>query len=193
MHQLPNHIIVIGGSAGSLVVIKAIVNALPAQFNAAIILVIHRPKNIPSALHDVLSQKPSQHQVREPEDKECLCNGNIYLAPQKYHLLFEQDGSVSLDVSELVHHSRPAIDVSFESAGYTYGKNCTAILLSGANSDGALGLLKIKEAGGTVLVQSLATAAFTAMPEAAIALMPDIQQLSPTDLTLYIRNLLSQL
>ncbi|MFN4006905.1 MAG: chemotaxis protein CheB [Chitinophagaceae bacterium] len=193
MHQLPNHIIMIGGSAGCLGVIKAIMNALPAYFNAVIILVVHRPKNIPSALHDVLSQNPSQHKVREPEDKECLGKNTIYLAPQKYHLLFEQDGSVSLDVSEFVHHSRPSIDVSFESAAYTYGKNCTAILLSGANSDGAMGLAKINEAGGTVLVQSLSTAAFTAMPEAAITLIPNIQQLSPTELILYIRNLLAQL
>src|SRR5690606_7668198 len=104
----------------------------------------------------------------EPEDKQQVRKGNIYLAPQNYHLLVEDDKCFSLDYSEQVNHSRPSIDVTFESIAKVYGPKCVGILLSGANNDGAEGIAAIIKAGGTGIVQNPETTDFPYMPKSAI-------------------------
>jgi two-component system chemotaxis response regulator CheB len=161
-------IILIGGSAGSIEVISAILKALPKKFHPAIVLVIHRMKNTTSRMDKLLSRDTGIKHIIEPEDKEPIKPGTIYLAPQNYHLLVEKDRSFSLDYSELVNFSRPSIDVSFESAAGVFGKKTLAVLLSGANKDGAEGLAKVIKNKGSALIQSPATAHYPAMPNAAI-------------------------
>lgn len=70
--------------------------------------------------------------------------GDIYLAPPDYHLLIENDRTVSLDGSEKIQYSRPSIDVTFQLAADVYKEKLVAILLSGANADGAAGIAYIK-------------------------------------------------
>jgi two-component system chemotaxis response regulator CheB len=92
--------------------------------------------------------------VKEIEDKTLLKAGRIHVAPADYHLLFEKDQSLALDVSEKVQYSRPSIDIAFESAAEAFGQKVIAVLLSGANSDGTDGLLAVKKQGGIVVIQS---------------------------------------
>ncbi|MCX0025405.1 chemotaxis protein CheB, partial [Salmonella enterica] len=68
-----------------------------------------------------------------------------------------------------VHHSRPAIDYLFASAGDVYGKRLLAILLTGANQDGAQGLAHVKQSGGITVVQDPDEARIAVMPRAALA------------------------
>ncbi len=75
---------------------------------------------------------------------------------------------LSLDTSEKINYSRPSIDVAFESASDVYGKSLVGILLSGANADGTEGLIAIKNAGGTIIVQKPETADMPFMPNNAI-------------------------
>lgn len=163
-------LLIIGGSAGSLEVLMKILPQLPADFPMAIVIVVHR-KLAESQLAGLLGDR-CRLLIREAEDKEAIEAGTVYLAPADYHLLIEKGRTFSLDFSEKVNYSRPSIDVSFETAADAYGSATIAILLSGANADGAEGLLRIKKAGGVVIVQDPEEASVAYMPEQAIARFP---------------------
>ena len=77
-----------------------------------------------------------------------------------------------LSNEEAVQHSRPSIDVLFESAADAYGPELIGVILTGANADGASGLAAIAEAGGTVVVEDPADAYADAMPSSAIRQCP---------------------
>ncbi|WP_118976644.1 chemotaxis protein CheB [Taibaiella koreensis] len=165
--------VVIGGSAGSLKVILSLVTALDARLPFPVVIVLHR-KNDASSLEHLLNDR-CPLRVKEAEDKEDLAPGTVYLAPPDYHLLIESDHSLSLDASEKVLWSRPSIDVTFQSAAEAFGHHVLAILLSGANNDGASGLEYIRHHGGQIIVQDPDNAEIPVMPRAALArLRPDL-------------------
>ncbi|MEA2436192.1 MAG: two-component system, chemotaxis family, protein-glutamate methylesterase/glutaminase, partial [Thermoleophilaceae bacterium] len=92
----------------------------------------------------------------------------VYNAPADYHLLVEPEG-FALSTDEMVQHSRPSIDVLFDSAADVYADRLVGVILTGANADGAYGLRRVKRRGGVTIVQDPDTAEKRAMPEAAIA------------------------
>lgn len=159
--------IVIGGSAGSLEVILKIVSKLPPSPYAAFVIVVHRRNDTDSILTNLLSSR-TRITVKEVEDKEQIFPNHIYIAPADYHLLVEDKQTFSLDSSEKINYSRPSIDVTFESVAEIFKENTIAVLLSGANADGALGLGKVKQAGGLTIVQDPASADVGFMPQQAI-------------------------
>lgn len=159
-------LVVIGGSAGSLEVILAMLREL-TNVGIALIIVIHRKGSTHSGLTDLLNLKSSVT-VKEAEEKEEIRPGYVYIAPADYHVLIEPDQTISLDYSEKVNFSRPSIDVTFECAASVFGKNVIGILLSGGNSDGVSGLKAIKKAGGTCVVQDPHTALVSFMPQHAL-------------------------
>ena len=100
-------LLLIGGSAGSLEVLLQLLPALNKNLPFAIVIVLHR-KNGESLLMNVLKDKTTWP-VKEAEEKEKIESQTIYLAPADYHLLIEKDKTFSLDYSEKVHYSRPAL------------------------------------------------------------------------------------
>ena len=166
--QIDIDLIVMGGSSGSLDVILNIFTLLDEGLTIPIIIVVHRNKNADANLVKVLSAKTNLI-VKEADEKEFIKSGNIYLAPPDYHLLIENDKSLSLDISAKVQYSRPSIDVTFQSASNVYKSKLLGIILSGANSDGAAGLATIKKNGGRIIIQDPATAQIPYMPQQAIA------------------------
>ncbi|MEK8129339.1 chemotaxis protein CheB [Paenibacillus filicis] len=159
--------VVIGVSAGGLRALSILLSALSAQFPLPLIIVQHTKEGCDSFLADHLnSQAPLR--VKEADDKEYVQPGNAYLAPAGYHLLVEEDRSLSLSVDPPVLHSRPSIDVLFESAAYVYEQYCIGIVLTGANGDGSQGLRRIKKHGGLAIVQNPETSECATMPDAAI-------------------------
>jgi len=159
-------VLIIGGSAGSLDVLLKILPHLEIP-SFAIVIVLHRKHTDDTTLEDLIGVK-TIIPVKEVEDKVALEPGNIYIAPSDYHLLFEKNDLLSLDTSEKINYSRPSIDVAFESASDVYGKALVGVLLSGANADGTDGLIAIKKAGGTIIVQKPETADMPFMPNNAI-------------------------
>jgi two-component system chemotaxis response regulator CheB len=159
--------IVIGGSAGALEALAVILPALPSSCDVPIVIVVHLPPAAPSLLPTVL-QPRSALLVKEAEDKEPVLGRTIYVAPPNYHLLVERDRTFALSVDDLVHFSRPAIDVLFESASEAYGSKLAGVVLTGANADGAAGLAAIKKRGGLTIAQAPGSAVVPMMPEAAI-------------------------
>jgi two-component system chemotaxis response regulator CheB len=165
----PVHAIVAGGSAGALDALATILPALPAGFALPIAVVLHVPPSRRSHVADVLAAKCALL-VKEADDKEPFAPSTVYVAPPNYHLLIEPTFTLALSVDDPVLFSRPSIDVLFESAADAYGPGLVGVLLSGANEDGARGLARIEEAGGTTIVQSPRTALVPTMPEAALGL-----------------------
>lgn len=181
--------VAIGGSAGSIPVVMELLKALPAQFTFSVFIVLHRLKNVPSSMDVILMNKGNGIFIEEPDDKEVIQEHHVYLAPQNYHLLIETDKTISLDYSEPVHYSRPSIDVTFESVAQTYAGSAVAILLSGANQDGANGLLAIVGQGGTAIVQDPATAEYPAMPQAALDRNKNAIRMTPENIASFLHVL----
>lgn len=164
-------VIAIGGSAGALDALLALLPALPDELAIPIVVVIHVPPAQPSLLPELLA-RACRRPVLEIEDKLAMQQRTIYVAPPNYHVLCERDRTLALSVDPPVQFSRPSIDVLFESAVDAYGGAVIGVVLSGANDDGSRGLSRIVRAGGTALVQDPATASFPAMPTAAKQLVP---------------------
>ena len=168
-NKIKYKMVVIGGSAGSLDVILSIVADLPVYSGASFIIVLHRKNDGDSLLTNLLAYR-SGMPVKEVEDKDPILPNHIYIAPADYHLLVEDQNSFSLDSSEKIHFSRPSIDVTFESVAEVFGKQVIAVLLSGANADGAAGIAAVKEIKGFTIAQNPLTAGVGYMPQQAINL-----------------------
>ena len=159
--------IVIGGSAGSFQTVTALLSSIPRNYPHTIFLCLHRLKNVRVGFVEALSLK-SNIPICEPFDKDPVMRGIAYLAPANYHMYVDANNQFSLSTEEPVNHSRPSIDVTFFSIAKTFKTDSVGILLSGANKDGALGLKAIKDAGGTVIVQSPDECQVKTMTTAAI-------------------------
>jgi two-component system, chemotaxis family, protein-glutamate methylesterase/glutaminase len=159
-------LVVIGASWGGLQALSAIVHGLPLGLPAAFVIVQHRSKDSGALLAELL-QDVTPLRVVDVEDKEPIVAGHAYVAPPDYHLLID-DGVFSLSVDAAFRYSRPSIDVTMASAAEAYGERVVAVVLTGANDDGARGARQVIERGGAVLVQDPATAEVRTMPEATM-------------------------
>jgi two-component system chemotaxis response regulator CheB len=183
----PTEAVVIGASAGALGALSVILPALPAGFRLPLIVVVHVPSDKRSMLAELFQAK-CRIPVREAEDKEPINPGTVYFAPSDYHLLVETEKSLSLSSDEPVLFSRPSIDVLFESAADSYGSALIAIILTGANQDGAKGMRAVAEAGGITLVQNPDGAFASTMPEAAIEMCPGARVMSLDAIAAYLQE-----
>lgn len=165
--------IVIGTSYGGLEALKAIIPHLPKEFSLAVIVVLHIGNNKNQSFVNYLDEK-SHIKVKEADEREEIKAGTVYFAPPNYHLLIEDDSTITLSVDSKINHSRPSIDVLFETAAWHYKNQLIGILLTGLNNDGAFGLNEIQKFGGITIVENPRTATATIMPASAIKIMkPD--------------------
>jgi two-component system, chemotaxis family, protein-glutamate methylesterase/glutaminase len=161
-----SEIVIIGSSWGGLDALGRVLAALPGHFAFPVVLVQHRGEEARDLLAELLDRR-GPLTVREAEDKQRLQPGCVLVAPRGYHLLVER-GHVELSTEAAVHHSRPSIDVTLESAAASYRDGVVGIVLTGDNHDGAAGLAAVRRAGGLAVVQDPASAERPAMPQAAI-------------------------
>lgn len=183
--------IVIGGSSGAIEVLNLLLPALPAGLRAAVIVLLHLPRDRRSLLVEIFRDRCALP-VREAEDQQPILPGHLYFAPPDYHLLVDRGPRLALSIGPLVHFSRPSIDVLFQSAADCYGAGLLGILLSGANEDGAQGLAAIHAAGGQAVVQAPDSAAMRAMPDAALALVDTAHVLPPAAIATLLARLPAQ-
>ena len=163
--------VVIGASAGGIEALSVLLPALPADTTAAIFIVLHLPRDRPSLLCEIFARKCALP-VREAQDKEPVAPGTVYFAPANYHLLVDEGPQMALSADDPVHHSRPSIDVLFESAAHLYGSRLLGIILTGANEDGAEGLAAVHDGGGVTVVQQPESAYSPQMAISALKLRP---------------------
>lgn len=180
--------IVIGASAGAVDALLVLLPPLPAGFALPVLIVVHVPPERENSLVGLFRDR-CRVPVIEAEDKAEIRPGTIHFAPAGYHLLVEADHSLSLSADPPVQHSRPSIDVLFESAADAYGAELLAIVLTGANSDGAAGAAAVIAAGGRVLVQDPAEATAPEMPRAALAASPGASLLPLAGMASYLAAL----
>ena len=159
--------IVIGASAGGVEALLTIFSDLKSGFGLPIIVVLHLPDERRSQLAEVFARRV-RLPVKEVDDKELIAPGTLYFAAPGYHVSVERDYSFSLSREERVHYSRPSIDYLFESAADAYQQRLAAILLTGANQDGAQGLATVKQSGGLTIIQNPEEALVSTMPQAAL-------------------------
>lgn len=160
--------VVIGCSAGGLNALLLLLKGLPGNLNSTIIIVSHTSAEGPNLLPQILSRSCSLP-VSEAIEREPALPGHVYIAPSNYHLLIENDRHFAISVDQRVCYVRPSIDVLFCAAADVYQQHLMGIILTGANSDGAQGVIAINKAGGMILVQDPVTAESDTMPLAAIA------------------------
>jgi two-component system chemotaxis response regulator CheB len=186
--KYPYKAIVIGGSAGSFQTILHILESLPKHFSIPIIITLHRLKHVRSGLAESVSLT-SHKPIVEPFDKQKIEQNTVYIAPSNYHLLVEDDYTFSLSTEQPVEFSRPSIDVLFASAAQVYKHELIAILLSGANKDGAQGMKIIKQLGGTLIIQDPSEAEVSIMPKSVIDIVrPDII-METEDIITFLKNM----
>jgi two-component system chemotaxis response regulator CheB len=167
MVAMPVHdIVVIGASAGGLEALKAIVAELGSDYPGSIFVTLHLASGQASVLPRILTKNGPLEAVAA-EDEAPIDPGRIYVAPPDFHLVTEPDVMRCVGGPKENYH-RPAIDPMFRSAARAYGARVVGVLLSGANDDGAAGLLAVKLRNGIAIVQDPDEAAFPVMPQSAL-------------------------
>ena len=180
--------VIIGGSAGSFPLVTKILSALPKDYPLPVFLCLHRLKHVRNGFVEALSLK-SAIPIVEPEDKELIKPGIAYLAPSNYHMFVELNLRIALSTDEMVKYSRPSIDLSFDTASFAYKDKLVGVMLSGANTDGADGIRKLKERGGYAIAQTPSEAGVRTMPEAAIKAAQMDQILNLDEIIKYLVSL----
>lgn len=183
-------IVAIGGSAGSIEVIRQICGALPVDLPASVLIAVHvgaLGHNLLAGILDSDGPLPASTAV----DGEPLQDGHIYVAPADHHLVTDSR-MVRLGRGPRENMSRPAIDPLFRSAGISAGPSAIGVLLSGMLNDGASGLADLKRCGGVTVVQGPLDAAESEMPQAAL-LASDVDYRAPaSDLADLITRLVQE-
>ena len=162
----------IGTSAGGVQALSRLLPALPAGTKASLFVVLHLPRDRPSLVVEVFSRKCALA-VSEAQDKEPVAPGTVYFAPPNYHLLIDRGPQLALSADEPVHHSRPCIDVLFESAAEVYRDRLLGVILTGADEDGAAGLAAVHDAGGVTVIQEPRSA------QSSLMVLSALQRQSP--------------
>ena len=162
-------VIAIAASAGGLNALSVILGGLPADFPAAIAIVMHLAPDQKSLLAEILDSR-SNLVVKQAQTGDILCHSRVFVAPPNHHLSVAKGGRLELSSSaaEKVHHARPSAEPLFASVAEIYHKNAIAAVLTGGDGDGSFGVQIIKEKGGTVIAQDRPTSQDFSMPESSI-------------------------
>jgi two-component system chemotaxis response regulator CheB len=167
----PKAVIAIGASTGGLAAIQEILQQLSADM-PPIVISQHIPAKFSFAFASRLN-KLCILEVREAVDGEPLQGGTALVAPGDYHLLVRRSPAgyrAELQQGPHVCFQRPAVDVMFTSVAQTVGKHAVGVLLTGMGSDGAKGMLALKNAGASTIAQDEETCVVFGMPREAVRL-----------------------
>ena len=158
-------LVVVGGSAGALPVLQTVLRSLPADFPAAVLIVVHQAQSQPGKLPNVLGGPLPARHARDGEPIEL---GRVYVAPPDQHLLVEPAGRVRLSRGPKQNRFRPAIDPLFRTAARVFGPQVVGVIVSGLLDDGTFGTMQVKRFGGITICQDPAEAEAPDMPASAI-------------------------
>lgn len=158
-------VVVVGASAGGLDALAALVQQLPEDIPAPVLVVMHIS---PDATGDVLLDALNKHgklKCGHAIHCEALKAGRVYLAPSDHHLLIEKNGELHVTKGAAENRSRPGIDPLFRSAAVAFGNRVIGIILTGYLDDGTAGMIAIQRCGGICIVQDPKEARYPDMPK----------------------------
>lgn len=167
LQEEPFYVVGIGASAGGLEALQNFFKAMNSNIGAAFVVVQHLSPDHKSLMDELLSRCTSM-KVKAAQDGQEVMPNHVYLIPPGKDLSIYQ-GKLYLQGQNSKNHINLAIDSFFRSLAADKGKYAIAVVLSGAGSDGTLGIRAVKEAGGMVMVQDIQTAKFDSMPQSSIA------------------------
>jgi two-component system, chemotaxis family, protein-glutamate methylesterase/glutaminase len=166
--ELARYVVAIAASAGGLQAVGAVLALLPADFQAAIVVVVHISPNHPSHLAQLLGGR-TPLPVKQAAEGNRLCPSTVFVAPPDRHVVVQPGGVLSLSEAAKVHHARPSAEPLFASLAEVYGDNAIAVVLTGGLNDGSTGVGIVKRMGGQTIAQNEATSQDFSMPRSAIA------------------------
>jgi two-component system chemotaxis response regulator CheB len=170
-HQGPgNKVIAIGPSTGGTEALREFLQAMPFGC-PGIVIVQHMPEVFTRAFADRLN-RDCTIEIREASDGDPILNGRALIAPGNHHLLVQRSGTgyiAQVREGPLVSRHRPSVDVLFRSVAKSVGSHAVGVIMTGMGSDGAQGLLEMRNCGALTLAQDEASCVVFGMPKEAIA------------------------
>jgi len=162
-------VIAMAASVGGLNALSVILGGLPANFPAAIAIVMHLSPDHKSLLAEILDGR-SELEVRQASTGDILRHASVFIAPPNHHLSVAKGGRLELSspAADKVHFARPSAEPLFASVAKVYRKQAIAVVLTGGDGDGSFGVKIIKDMGGKVIAQDRPTSQDFSMPETAI-------------------------
>ena len=162
-------VIAMAASVGGLNALSVILGGLPADFPAAIAIVMHLAPEHKSILAEILNSR-THLAVKQAQTGNVLSRGSVFVAPPNHHLSVAKGGRLKLSTSaaEKIHFARPSAEPLFASVAEIYQRRAIAVVLTGGDGDGSFGVQIIKEQGGTVIAQDRPTSQDFSMPETSI-------------------------
>jgi two-component system chemotaxis response regulator CheB len=164
-------IIALGASTGGTEALREVLTQMPKD-SPPIVAVQHIPAVFSRAFAERLDGC-CQMQVKEAEDGDEVSWGRVLIAPGNFHLTIRRQGGgyrAVVATGPLVCYQRPAVDVLFDSVAREAGRHAIAALLTGMGSDGAKGMLQMKQAGARTIAQDEQSCVVFGMPREAIRL-----------------------
>jgi two-component system chemotaxis response regulator CheB len=164
-------VIAIGASTGGTVAIETILRELPGN-TAGTVIVQHMPEYFTNTFAKRLNSICAM-EVREAKDHDSVIPGVVLLAPGNHHMVLQSSGAqymVRIKEGPLVNYQRPSVDVLFHSVARSAGSNAMGVLLTGMGSDGAKGLLAMRQSGAYTVAQDEKSSVVFGMPKEAIGL-----------------------
>ncbi len=167
--QTTNKVVVIGASTGGVQALERVLKEYPPNAPATVIAQ-HMPAGFTNSFALRLKSICAVD-VREAQDGDSVIPGRVLIAPGNKHMLIKRNGAnyfVDVKDGPLVNRHRPSVEVLFNSAAQHVGKNAIGIMLTGMGADGALGMKRLRDAGGYNVAQDEATCVVYGMPKAAV-------------------------
>lgn len=158
-----DRVLVIGSSTGGPRALSTVVPSLPANLQAAVLIVQHMPAGFTRSLAERLDSL-SALKIKEAEPGDKLEVGRALVAPGGFHMILDANGEIALNQNPPVHAVRPAIDVTMTSVVQRYGRVTVGVVLTGMGNDGTTGCTLIHSAGGKVISEAESTCVVYGMP-----------------------------
>jgi two-component system chemotaxis response regulator CheB len=169
MTQTTHKVVAVGASTGGTQALQHLLTAMPGNA-PGIVIVQHMPEHFTRSFADRLNEL-SEIEVKEAQNGDTVAPGKALIAPGNYHMLLRRSGAqyyVEVRSGPLVCRHRPSVDVLFKSVARFAGRNAVGVLMTGMGSDGATGLLEMRNAGAETVAQDEASCVVFGMPRSAI-------------------------
>ncbi len=179
--RAPFPVIALAASVGGLEALSVILSGLPADFPAALAIVMHLSPDHKSILAEILSRR-TPLLVKQAHTGDVLGPSSVFIAPPNHHLFVAAGGRLKLSspTAEKVHHARPSAEPLFASVAQVYREKAIAVVLTGGDGDGSFGVQIIKDKGGMVIAQDRPTSKDFSMPQTSIE-TGDVDFILPLD------------